>query len=100
MLRDSLPSRGAPAESLIRRGILFAQKFFAKIVDRRITYGVRVVLRQQGRFREGNTMEQQWENDDEVVTTFRTIKMTQQENYDAGFAAGVAWAEAQVKAGA
>jgi len=45
-------------------------------------------------------MEQQWENDDEVVTTFRTIKMMQAENYDAGFAAGVAWAEAQVKAGA
>ena len=44
-------------------------------------------------------MEQQWENDDEVVTTFRTIKMMQAENYDAGFAAGVAWAEAQVKAG-
>jgi hypothetical protein len=41
-----------------------------------------------------------WENDDEVVTTFRTIKMMQAENYDAGFAAGVAWAEAQVKAGA
>jgi hypothetical protein len=45
-------------------------------------------------------MEQQWKNDDEVVTTFRTIKMMQAENYDAGFAAGVAWAEAQVKAGA
>ena len=45
-------------------------------------------------------MEQQWENDDEVVTTFRTIKMMQAENYDAGFVAGVAWAEAQVKAGA
>lgn len=45
-------------------------------------------------------MEKQWENDDEVVTTFRTIKMMQKENYDAGFAAGVAWAEAQVKAGA
>jgi len=42
----------------------------------------------------------QWQDDDEVVTTFRSIKMTQQENYDAGFAAGVAWAEAQVKAGA
>lgn len=41
-----------------------------------------------------------WQDDDEVVTTFRTIKMSQQENYDAGFAAGVAWAEAQVKAGA
>ena len=40
-----------------------------------------------------------WQDDDEVVTTFRTIKMSQQENYDAGFAAGVAWAEAQVKAG-
>ena len=45
-------------------------------------------------------MEQQWLDDDEVVTTFRTIKMMQKENYDAGFAAGVAWAEAQVKAGA
>jgi hypothetical protein len=43
-------------------------------------------------------MEQQWENDDEVVTTFRTIKMMQAENYDAGFAAGVAWAQAQVNA--
>jgi hypothetical protein len=42
----------------------------------------------------------QWQDDDEVVTTFRTIKMMQAENYDAGFAAGVAWAEAQVKAGA
>ena len=37
-----------------------------------------------------------WQDDDEVVTTFRTIKMMQQENYDAGFAAGVAWAQAQV----
>jgi hypothetical protein len=41
-----------------------------------------------------------WQDDDEVVTTFRSIKMMQAENYDAGFAAGVAWAEAQVKAGA
>jgi len=40
----------------------------------------------------GDRMTTEWENDDEVVTTFRTIKMTQQENYDAGFAAGVAWA--------
>jgi hypothetical protein len=92
--------RVAPAESLIRRGIFLPKKFFAETVDTRITNRVRVVLRQQGRFLEGNTMEQQWENDDEVVTTFRTIKMSQQENYDAGFAAGVAWAEAQVKAGA
>jgi hypothetical protein len=45
-------------------------------------------------------MSMAWQDDDEVVTTFRTIKMSQQENYDAGFAAGVAWAEAQVKAGA
>ena len=45
-------------------------------------------------------MSNQWQDDDEVVTTFRSIKMTQQENYDAGFAAGVAWAEAQAKAGA
>ena len=43
-------------------------------------------------------MSAEWLDDDEVVTTFRTIKMMQQENYDAGFAAGVAWAEA--KAGA
>jgi hypothetical protein len=43
-------------------------------------------------------MNTSWQDDDEVVTTFRTIKMSQQENYDAGFAAGVAWAEA--KAGA
>jgi hypothetical protein len=85
---------------LIRRGFLLPKKFFAEIVDTRITNRVRVVLRQQGRFLEGNKMEQQWENDDEVVTTFRTIKMMQAENYDAGFAAGVAWAEAQVKAGA
>ena len=92
--------RVAPAESFDSPGHLFAEKFFAEIVDTRITNRVRVVLRQQGRFLEGNTMEQQWENDDEVVTTFRTIKMSQQENYDAGFAAGVAWAEAQVKAGA
>jgi len=41
---------------LIRRGILFAQKFFAEIVDTRITKRVRVVLRQQGRFLEGNKM--------------------------------------------
>jgi hypothetical protein len=40
----------------------------------------------------GNKMENQWQDDDEVVTTFRSLKMTQQENYDAGFAAGVAWA--------
>ena len=92
--------REAPAESFDSPGLSFAQKFFAEIVDTRITNRVRVVLRQQGRFLEGNTMEQQWENDDEVVTTFRTIKMMQAENYDAGFAAGVAWAEAQVKAGA
>lgn len=39
-----------------------------------------------------------WENDDEVVTTFRTIKMAKQESYDAGFAAGVAWAQSQVDA--
>ena len=87
--------REAPAESFDSPGLSFAQ-----MVDSRITYRASVVLRQQGRFLEGNKMEQQWENDDEVVTTFRTIKMTQQENYDAGFAAGVAWAEAQVKAGA
>jgi hypothetical protein len=99
-VRNPLPLRVAPAESFDSPGHLFAEKFFAEIIDTRITNRVRVVLRQQGRFREGNTMEQQWENDDEVVTTFRTIKMTQQENYDAGFAAGVAWAEAQVKAGA
>ena len=99
-MRNPRPLRVAPVESLIRRGIFLPEKFFAKIVDTRITNRVRVVLRQQGRFLEGNTMEQQWENDDEVVTTFRTIKMSQQENYDAGFAAGVAWAEAQVKAGA
>lgn len=99
-MRNPLPLRVAPVESLIRRGIFLPEKFFAKIVDTRITNRVRVVLRQQGRFLEGNTMEQQWENDDEVVTTFRTIKMTQQENYDAGFAAGVAWAESQAKAGA
>jgi hypothetical protein len=43
-------------------------------------------------------MNTDWQDDDEVVTTFRSIKMTQQENYDAGFTAGVAWAEA--KAGA
>jgi hypothetical protein len=85
---------------LIRRGIFLPEKFFAEIVDTRITNRVSVVLRQQGRFLEGNKMNTTWENDDEVVTTFRTIKMTQQENYDAGFAAGVAWAEAQVKAGA
>jgi len=72
------------------------EKFFAEIVDTRITNRVSVVLRQQGRFLEGNKMNTTWENDDEVVTTFRTIKMTQQENYDAGFAAGVAWAGAQV----
>jgi hypothetical protein len=76
---------------LIRRGILFA-----KIVDSRITYRASVVLRQQGRFLEGNKMNTTWQDDDEVVTTFRTIKMSQQENYDAGFAAGVAWAQAQV----
>jgi hypothetical protein len=45
-------------------------------------------------------MNDNWLDDDEVTTTFRTIKMMQKENYDAGFAAGVAWAEAQVKAGA
>jgi hypothetical protein len=45
-------------------------------------------------------MNDNWQDDDEVTTTFRTIKMMQKENYDAGFAAGVAWAEAQVKAGA
>jgi hypothetical protein len=48
----------------------------------------------------GERMSATWLDDDEVVTTFRTIKMMQAENYDAGFAAGVAWAEAQVKAGA
>lgn len=37
-------------------------------------------------------MNAEWQDDDEVVTTFRSIKMTQQENYDAGFAAGIAWA--------
>jgi len=46
----------------------------------------------------GNKMENAWRDDDEVVTTFRSLKMTQQENYDAGFAAGVAWAKAQVNA--
>jgi hypothetical protein len=92
--------RVAPAESLIRRGIFLPEKFFAEIVALCITHCDSVVLRQQGRFLEGNKMNTTWENDDEVVTTFRTIKMTQQENYDAGFAAGVAWAEAQVKAGA
>ena len=45
-------------------------------------------------------MSVEWLDDDEVTTTYRTIKMMQKENYDAGFAAGVAWAEAQVKAGA
>jgi hypothetical protein len=39
----------------------------------------------------------EWQDDDEVVTTFRTIKMTQQENYDAGFAAGIAWARENAK---
>jgi hypothetical protein len=99
-VRNPLPLRVAPAESFDSPGHLFAQKFFAEIVALCITHRASVVLRQQGRFLEGNTMEQQWENDDEVVTTFRTIKMMQAENYDAGFAAGVAWAEAQVKAGA
>jgi hypothetical protein len=33
------------------------EKFFAEIVDTRITKSARVVLRQQGRFLEGNKME-------------------------------------------
>ena len=41
---------------LIRRGIFLPEKFFAKIVDTRITNRVSVVLRQQGRFLEGNKM--------------------------------------------
>ena len=40
----------------------------------------------------GQRMNAEWQDDDEVVTTFRSIKMSQQESYDAGFAAGVAWA--------
>jgi hypothetical protein len=48
--------REAPAESFDSPGLSFAQKFFAEIVDTRITNRVRVVLRQQGRFREGNKM--------------------------------------------
>lgn len=43
-------------------------------------------------------MNNQWQNDDEVVTTFRTINMAKQEAYDAGFAAGVAWAQSQADA--
>jgi hypothetical protein len=38
-----------------------------------------------------------WENDDEVITTYRTINLIQKEFYDAGFAAGVAWAKENVK---
>jgi hypothetical protein len=80
---------------LIRRGI-FLPKWLTRVLQTVLEsyYGNKA-----GSWK-GTQMEQQWENDDEVVTTFRTIKMSQQENYDAGFAAGVAWAEAQVKAGA
>jgi hypothetical protein len=45
-------------------------------------------------------MNDNWQDDDEVTTTYRTINMMRKEFFDAGFAAGVAWAEAQVKAGA
>ena len=48
--------REAPAESFDSPGLSFAQNFFAEIVDTRITNRVRVVLRQQGRFLEGNKM--------------------------------------------
>jgi hypothetical protein len=48
--------RVAPAESLIRRGIFLPEKFFAEIVALCITHCASVLLRQQGRFLEGNKM--------------------------------------------
>lgn len=38
-------------------------------------------------------MNAEWQDDDEVVTTYRTIKMMQQE----AFEAGVAFAQSQAK---
>jgi len=43
-------------------------------------------------------MSVEWQDDDEVTITFATLKQTQRECYDEGFAAGVAWAKAQVNA--
>lgn len=42
-------------------------------------------------------MNAEWQDDDEVVTTFESIKLAAQQNYDAGFAAGVAWARENAK---
>jgi hypothetical protein len=43
-------------------------------------------------------MNTEWQDDDEVTITFAALKQTQRECYDEGFAAGVAWAKAQVNA--
>jgi hypothetical protein len=39
----------------------------------------------------------QWQDDDEVTITFATLKQTQRECYDEGFAAGIAWARENAK---
>ena len=76
---------------MVRRGI-----FFAKIVVVCRTNCVSVTSRQQGRFSgKGNNMIEstdamKWQDDDEVTTTFASLKLAQQQAYEIGFAAGVA----------
>ena len=46
-------------------------------------------------------MSYEWQDDDEVVTTFGSIKLSQAQSFDAGwasgYAAGIAWAKKQLE---